>query len=290
THVFTLQNSTDMPMMIQRVDLDLPGISARFQPRIEARQEGRITIVWDTSHVAGAMQELAIVSFAGNSPPLTLTLDAVVQPPIEILPYPAIFLSAFQGENKEARAQIINHENNSLKISLTHTGSDLFRPSLELKQPGKIYELVVRPRTNAHPGQYEGQITLISDNPGLPAITIPVHILIKPDLYSNPDAITFGAVRIDELQNPATSKLLTQTFLLNKRTGTFAITRVSTDLDLVTVTRIPGHGKASTYRIDVALNPQSAKAGSFEGTVKIETSDGRFPEIRVPVKGAILKD
>src|SRR5262249_8833331 len=57
THVFTLQNSTDMPMMIQRVDLDLPGISARFQPKIDARQEGRITILWDTSHVAGAMQE-----------------------------------------------------------------------------------------------------------------------------------------------------------------------------------------------------------------------------------------
>jgi hypothetical protein len=53
------------------------------------------------------MQELAIVSLDGNSPPLSLTLKAVVQPPIEILPYPAVFLSAFFGERKKPGSELL---------------------------------------------------------------------------------------------------------------------------------------------------------------------------------------
>jgi Protein of unknown function (DUF1573) len=288
THVFTFQNSSNMPVTIQRVELDLPGISARFQPNIEPGQKGRVIISWDTSHVTGAMQELAIVSFAGDSPPLPLTLKAVVQPPIEVLPYPAIFLSAFQGEGKETRLRIINHEPSPLKISLEQVGSDLVKASVKAEQPGRIYELLVRPGAKTGPGRYEDQLTLVSDNPGTPAIKIPVHMFIKPDLYPNPEAIDFGAVRMDELRNPSTSKLLAQTFLLKKRTGNFAITRISTDVSMIKVIRSPDQGGESIYRIDLALNPQSVKEGDFEGTVMIKTSDARFPEIRVPLRGTIL--
>jgi len=119
----------------------------------------------------------------------------------------------------------------------------------------------------------------------MPVITIPVHIFIKSDLYANPEAIDFGAIQMDQLRNPATAGLLTQTFLLRKRTGKFGSTRISTNLDLVQVTRTPEHGNASTHRIDLALNPRSVKRGSFEGMVAIKTPDKKYSEIRVLVKG-----
>jgi hypothetical protein len=57
---------------------------------------------------------------------------------------------------------------------------------------------------------------------------------------------------------------------------------------MIKVMRSPDQGNASIYRIDLALNPQSVKEGDFEGTVMIRTSDARFPEIRVPLRGTIL--
>ena len=95
---------------------------------------------------------------------------------------------------------------------------------------------------------------------------------------------------MDQLRNPATAGLLTQTFLLRKRTGKFGITRISTNLDLVQVTRTPEHGNASTHRIDLALSPRSVKRGSFEGMVAIKTLDKKYSEIRVLVRGTILED
>jgi hypothetical protein len=41
--------------------------------------------------------------------PAILLLKAVVRPPLELLPYPAIFMSAFQGEDNECRLKIVNN-------------------------------------------------------------------------------------------------------------------------------------------------------------------------------------
>lgn len=81
---------------------------------------------------------------------------------------------------------------------------------------------------------------------------------------------------------------MTQTFLVKKRDGEFAITKVSSDLEAVDLRKDPSPGDRSTYRIDVALNPQKVKAGKFEGHIEIDTDDKDFPQIRVPVTGRVF--
>jgi hypothetical protein len=289
-HGFPVKNRTTTPVTIKSVQLSIPGMSARFRPAIVPDGEGAITLEWDTSHLSGDMVGEAIVLFADSRERTeTLLLKGVVRPALEILPYPAIFLSSFRGEDNECRLKIVNNTEEPTAISLPATGSKHFIASLTTIEPGRVYELVAKIPSAAAPGRYDDELPLSTHNPKLPDITIPVHVFVKPDLYANPEAIDFGVVSAEELRkNPATRELLTQTFLMKRRKGEFEIKKIASDLEVLEVRKDPPVGKSSTYRIDVRLNPQEIKAGKLAGSIEIETDDKEFPLITVPVTGRVF--
>lgn len=288
-HRFPVKNSTATPVTITSVQFSIPGMNARFRPAIAPGSEGTIAVEWDTSHLSGEMDGSATVFFGeSSSQQQILLLKAVVQAPLEILPYPAIFLSAFHGEDNEARLKIVNHEEQPVAISLPASEGKHFVSSLATIEPGKIYELVTKIPPGALPGHYDEELQLATDNPRLTRVIVPVHIFVKPDLYANPETIDFGTVSAEYARtNPAARALLTQTFLVKKRSGEFEIKKVESNLDAIVVTKDPPSGKSSTYRIDVALKPQLMKAGSIAGFVELVTDDNKFPIVRVPVAGVV---
>jgi hypothetical protein len=289
-HSFTVKNSATTPLTIQSVQLSMPGMNARFRPVIAPGGEGTITLEWNTSHLTGEMDGEAIVLFGDSQErSATLLLKAAVRPPLEIRPFPTVFLSAFQGEDNECRLRIVNNEEEPAAVSLSAIAGKHFTASLTTIQGGRVYELVAKIPSTITPGRYDEELSLSTDNPKLAGITIPVHVFVKPDLYANPEAVDFGPVSAEELRkNPATRELLTQTFLVKKRKGEFEIKEVRSDLEAVELRRDPPHGKSSTYRVDVTLNPQKAKLGKLEGFVEIVTDDKDFPTIKVRVAGSVF--
>jgi hypothetical protein len=289
SHTFTVKNGTTISLAIQSVQLSMPAMNARFRPVIAPGSEGTITIEWDTSHLTGEMAGEATVLFGDSPEPAkTLLLKGVIRPPLEILPYPAIFLSAFQGEHNEYRLKIVNNEEQPKAISLLPTDSKHFIASLTMVEPGKVYQLVAKIPPAALPGRYDEELSLSTDNPKLANIIVPVHVFVKPDLYANPETVDFGSVSAEELRNnPATRELLTQTFLVKKREGAFEIKKVGSDLAALEIKKDPPSGRSSTYRVDVAMNPQ-VRIGKLEGFVEIVTDDKDFPLIRVPVSGSVF--
>jgi len=286
-HSFAVKNNTAKPVTVQRVQLSVPGMNARFRPVIAPDSDGAITLEWDTSHLSGEMDGSATVFLADGSHE-NLFVKATVQPPVEILPYPAIFLSAFRGEDSESRLRIVNHEEQPLALSLPNLESRHFGVSLSTIEPGRVYELAARISSADLPGRYDEDLRVTTNNPKLAQIAIPVHTFLKPDLYANPEAIDFGAVSMATLQNnPAARALLTQTLLVKKREGVFEIQRVESNVDGIKVTKDPPNGKSSTYRIDVALDPEKTKVGTIVGSVDLLTDDSKFPRIRVSIAGSI---
>src|SRR5437660_10013068 len=63
THVFPVRNEGVTPLTIERVELAMPGVTARFRPLITVCGEVKITLPWDTSHVTGEFEKEAIVRF-----------------------------------------------------------------------------------------------------------------------------------------------------------------------------------------------------------------------------------
>lgn len=289
-HGFAIHNSTPAPVTVQGLEFSLPGMTARFRPLIAPGLNRCIDIEWDTSHVAGEIEGQAIVHFGDTSQaPVTLRLRGVVQPPLEILPFPAIFMSAFQGEDSERRLRIVNHQGHSTVFSLSQPSIKHFTARLMELERGKTYEVVAKIPPDVLPGRYDEELTLSTNDPKRAQLTIPVHLFVKSNLYANPDVIDFGSVSADAMRKgPAIRELLAQTFLVKKRDGVFAITKITSELEALELRKDPPHGDSSTYRIDVALNPHKIKVGKLAGYIELDTDDKDFPHIRIPVTGRVF--
>ncbi len=289
-HRFSIHNSTPVPVTVQGLEFSMPGMTARFGALIAPGLDRSIAVEWDTSHVASEIEGQAIVHFGDPSQaPVTLRLKGVVQPPLEILPFPAIFLSAFQGEDVERRLKIVNHQGQPTVVSLSQPSIKHFTATLLELEHGTAYEVVAKIPPDVLPGHYDEQLALSTDDPKAASLTIPVHLIIKANLYASPDVIDFGSVSADATRdNPAIRELSTQTFLVKKRGGVFAITKIGSDLEALELRQDPKAGDTSTYRIDVALNPQTITAGKLDGFIEIDTDDKDFPHIRIPVTGRVF--
>ena len=287
-HHFTVNNNTSSPVTLLGLEFSMPGMTGRFRPLILSGVDRSLAIEWDTTHVAGVIEGQAIVHFGDASHvPVALRLKGVVQPPIEILPQPAIFLSEFQGEDIERRVQIINHQQQSTVLSLPQVSSKHFTATLSQIERGRVYEVIVKIPPSVAPGHYDEELSVSTNDSKLDKLTIPVHLFVKPDLYANPDSVDFGLISADRIQKDrALSDRFTQTFLVTKRDRQFAITKVTSDVEGLVLTRDP-QGRSSTYRIDVALDPQRLKVGTLEGFIRIGTDDKDFPEIKIPVVGRV---
>jgi len=123
----------------------MAGMTARFGALIAPGLDRSIAIEWGTSHVASEIEGQAIVHFGDTSQaPVTLRLKGVVQPPLEILPFPAIFLSAFQGEDVERRLKIINHQGQPTVVSLSQPSIKHFTATLKELERGMTYEILAQ--------------------------------------------------------------------------------------------------------------------------------------------------
>lgn len=289
-HGFAIHNSTPVPVTIQGLEFSMPGMTARFAPLIAPGLDRNIAIEWDTSRVAGEIEGQAIVHFVDKSrAPVTLRLTGVVQARLEILPFPAIFLTAFRGEDSERRLRIVNHQEQPAVISLSQPSSEHFTATLTELERGRIYEVVAKVSTAVLPGRYDEELSLSINAPKIAKLTIPVHLFVKSDIYANPDVVDLGSVSADRMHdNPAIREGLSQTFLVKKRQGVFAITKITSDLDALDLKKDPPEGNSSTYRIDVALNTQKIKTGKLAGYIEIDTDDKDFPRIKVPVTGRVF--
>jgi hypothetical protein len=262
-------------------------MSARFKPDVAAGESATIKITWDTSRVQGATTGKAIVRWTDPTvPSVTLAMKGIVQPPIELLPMPAAFFSTFQDESAERIIEVVNHETRPLRIRLEPEGSH-FEAKIREIEPGRKFQLrIVVPKGTAT-GRFMEGLTLHTNTPGHEAVRVPVNVLVKADVYANPEAVDFGEVDLAALKrNPTRLALLEQTFLVKRRQGSFDIKEYSTDVQGLVITTSPGHADA-IHQFDVALAPEKLSAGPLEGQIHIKTSDPHFPEIVVPVRGKV---
>jgi len=287
-HAFTLRNEGAAPLTIQRVDLSAGGMAARFAGTIPPHKEGMIRIEWDTGHFAGEVEAEGVVRFAEPAPaPLTLVLRGIVRPPIELLPYPAVFVSVFAGESAERHVRIVNHEVRPLAITRVEEGGRQFAAVLATLDPGRLYDLRVRVPAGVPPGRYEEAIYLHTDHPIRSRIPIAVNIFVKTEVYANPEVVDFGTVSLDDLAKaPSLLAALTQTLLIKKREGEFEIKALASDIAFLRISRSPG-GSSGTFRIDVGLDRDRLRPGLITGSIRIVTSADASSELSIPVRGEL---
>ena len=263
-------------------------MTSRVKPAIAPGAAGEVLLEWNTAGLKGVVDaEAAVYTNDPTTPTTILRLTGRARPPVDLQPFGAIFLSAFQDEDAQAVLRVVNTAETPLAVTRVDPGAAFFRASVAPVEPGRVYELRVRPTPGLSPGRYDGSLTLETNTVGARAITVPVHLFLKADLYASPDRVDFGEVSLDRIARaPGLRAFLHQTILLKKRAGRFRIVTVTSDVAALSVDRAPP-GASATFRLDIGLVPARLTPGPLSGTVRIRTDDPRHASLEVRVTATV---
>jgi len=280
-HRFTVLNPGPSIVKMRIVELSHPGMKVRMPQQLPAGQTGWITITWDTRAVQGDTTAQALLLF-NEAESAIVSLSAKVIPPIDILPYPVVFISGFQGEVVTRTLEIVDNDPAPLNITgISRENGDSMRSysaTFTTLERGHRHQLNIELKSEAPVGRSQDVLFVQTDHPRFPVLRIPVNLLVKDDVYINPESVDFGEIT-DEARNP-------ETFLLKARNRPIKILSVTSDLSFVRVTEVnPNSALTHQFTVEIVGNPA---VGRFSGNIYIRTDDPDFPEVKAPVQGDIL--
>jgi hypothetical protein len=262
--------------------LSHPGMKVRVPQNLGPGANGDIFVTWDTRLVQGDMTAQALLLF-DEAEPVVVSITAHVIPPIEVLPYSAVFISGFRDEDVTRTVEIVNNDSAPLNIvGISRENRDsgqTYSATLIPVEPGRRHELVVALTGTAPAGRLRDALLLHTDHSRYPVIRVPVNLFVKDDVYINTESVDFGQVT-DETWGP-------ETFLLKSRLGPIKVLSVTSSLPFLKVTGLAADAASMhEFKVEIAGTPTE---GRFSGVIHIGTDDPAFPMVNVPVEGEVLR-
>jgi hypothetical protein len=301
-HTIPLQNLGATDLVIQDMRFSVPALTVRAPRVIPAGGDAVLTLELDTSGFRGDVQ--ARVILRTNDPhadTLELQVRGRVESAVELLPRPAIFVSAFRWEVEERESAIIivNRDERPLEILGLRSEGGQFTARLKPVEEGRRYELVVKLRGSGPSGMGLGRITL-NTNQG-ETIAIPVFTLLRDRVYVNPPELDLGQISLEQIeQHPHSLRFKTETLYVYKYRGENFRIQVDASPSFVAIKKtpadgpgamvnIPRQGRTAIFEIAVAPIREELKLGTLKGTIRIRTNDPEFPEVLVPIRCELSK-
>jgi hypothetical protein len=286
---FPVSNEGGAPLVLDRVDFDLPGLSARFPGELLPGGAGSVRIEVNTKIYTGGMDwEGELRSNDPVQPKVTLTLSGVVDPVIEIAPMPAAYIRAYADETATETLRIVNHDARPLRITGVEPHGEHFRAEVREVRAGQEFELRVAVPAGTPFGKYEEALVLLTDHPTFPKVPVGVNILVQRDLQARPETVDFETIDLAILKgDPGLIDNLFEKVTLTKRRGDFAITGIRTDVPFLRVSQDPPAGRASIFRLEAQVIREKLAVGAVWGAIVVSTDDPKFPEITIPVLAEI---
>lgn len=286
-HKFALRNTGSAPLRIENVQLSGKELKARIPQSIAPGETGELTALIDTQSVAGPWKwSLTLQTNDETTPVVAYNILAYVYAPLEVDPL-ELYFSLYDDETAAKSITITNHQASPLAIKEVEKKGSHFTAALSTVEAGRKYQLQVTVPQSVEPGRYLEAVRLQTDDPKHPTLQVGVNVFVKRDVYVFPDSASFGQVAMQQAKNPSTSGPLTQTLLVKKRAGDFAITGIETNIPFLSIQKTPS-ARAGTFRLDVGLSAEGLKPGEFHGEIQIKTDAPGFPKLIVPVTGEIM--
>ena len=212
-----------------------------------------------------------------------MTLTGYVVSPIDILPYPAVYLSQYQGERAAQNLSVQNNQDHPIALTGYESSSKIFNVEIEAAEPGSLFDLTIAAKPDAPIGRWRERLFIHTDDPDHKRFAIEVNILVKPDVFVSIETLDFGRLSLRRLKgDPAVLDLVKQLFMVTRRKGEMNITSMQSDLPFVTLSREPEKA-APSFQVEVGLDVRTLKAGDYAGTVVLTTDDPEFSELKLPV-------
>lgn len=225
------------------------------------------------------MPALAALLFAGRAAAAA----------VDVLPYPAFFVSTPRGVEKTATLQVVNREKEPVEISVAEQPAGV-KVSIEPVEPGRKYRLSLTVPADAPAGRKSEHLSLKTTSAARPLVRVGVNTLVRERVYTFPDAVDLGSLRRNQLPEAgAPPNVLSQTLMVYQSGGNDFQVQAESDIPGLEV-RAERGPKGDRVQLTLQLTRPTAAAGPIVGTLRLRTNDPAFPLVRVPVHGRILAD
>ena len=288
-HDFVLRNEGTAALKIVKAGMTSPLLVTRMPRELAPGGEGMIHFQLDTAALSGPFKGLITVFLDDPSlPEADLSFEGVVIPPVEVSPLPAFFVSGLRGKEASSAIEIINHEQEPLRILKVEHASERFVTKLETLETGQRYRLTLNLKPDGPGGRKTEPITVATSSRAQPAVEISANTFLHERIYSFPDSVDLGAIPISQIRrNPGLLDTLAQTLMVYQDGGFDFRATLRTDLPMLNLKWERGP-KGDRYQATISLDPDKLKPGSFNGLLLIDTNDQAFPKLTVPISSQIL--
>ena len=290
-HEYVVRNEGSKALSIKNVVMSIPLKVLKMPASVPAGGEGLLKFSLDTAQVGNFYEGVIVVTTDDPAQPeIQLQFDGNIISTVEVSPMPAFYISSQRGEAKEATVEIISHEQDPLRIEKIESPSKLFTVDVQTVEEGKRYSVVLRMSPTAPLGKNNEVIKVHTSSVRSPVIQIGAHTFVRDRVYTFPQTVDFGQIRLNELRTAKeTPDWAVQRLMVyeSDRTGDFEV-QLSSDLGFVkTMTQRAPTG--DRYQVFISLDADKLKAGTFKGTLQISTNDSLVKKLAVPISGTVVE-
>jgi len=287
THQFVLRNDSSTAVRIRRLTTGPALVVGRLPAHIGPGADVTIPVQIDTSGLTGPFKaSIAVALDDPTAPEMRLTVTGRVITPIEITPMPALFAATRRGEPKAVSVEIRNHEADPLMLEALEHPTDRFTTRLETLEAGRRYRLHLTLNPDGPSGAHQESIRIRTSRGS--TLTIPAYTKLRERVYTFPNAVDLGRLRLAEVEARPDVLAETAQTLMVYRLG-------RSDLEVTMRTDVPELDlrwergpQGDRYQATVTLLKEKLRPGPITGSIVIQTNDTEFPTLTVPVSGAIL--
>ncbi len=285
-HTFHFKNKGKTELQITNVVTASPLRFKGATSKIAPGKDGSVTVSLEMPRVFGDYAGEVVVQF-NDANSLTFPVTGKIMAPIQILPIPAFFVSTQRGFENAASIEIIGNEKEPLQILSVQHESDRFKTRLKTLEEGRRYQLTLTLKGEGKTGRVTEQIIILTSSAKQPRLVISANTLVKDRVYTFPDKIDLGTVKLEELKNhPDLVEYLAQTLMVYQIGGTNLDVRAETSLPFVKVSAENSDLKdRSQVKIEVLL--EKMKVGKIESTIGLSVNDPEFSRLEVPFTATI---
>ena len=288
-HEFVLKNEGTTTLRILGVSPTAPLKLTPFTAQINPGAELRIPVQLDTSKLGGQFKGKILLSLNDPAlPEVSLLFEGRVITPIELSPRSAFYVAGRRGEHRQAVIEIINHDPEPLRIESVEHPKERFSTKLDTIEEGRRYRLSLILKPDGPGGKNADTILVKTSSRTAPLIRIPANTYLRERVYTFPDAVDLGALRLADIKaQPDLLQRTGQTLMVYQWGGKDFKVSLTSDIPALDLKGEPGP-KGDRWQFTVKLLKDKITPGPIKGNIFIKTNDPQFPTLAVPVTGAIL--
>ena len=258
--------------------------SGAWSKRVEPGQGGTIPIELHTSGFSDGpvAKKVNVRCNDPNQTNAVLQVKVTVWHPIQVTPASAgLRVVGDAVSNTVTVLRITNNEVAPLTLSEPESSQRAIAAQLKTVEPGRVFELVVRPVPPLGPGNVFGTITLRTSSTILPVLSISSWIVAQAAVTVLPTQVTVPA-------GPSPAAFTRDVTIRNLGATPLTLSKPVLDLDGVEgqLTEVqPGR----LFTVRLAFPPGFELPTGRSAEVRLESNHPQFPVIRVPIVRATVR-